>query len=154
MLTTLAQQTYGDGSIPDIVDVVTVATFLFGAGQDTTIRTFAAMLRFLTEDPGLQRRLRADRKLIPDFVEEVLRLEGTAKTGFRLAKVPTKVRWAGSRAGHARHADDRRDEPRPGQSSPILPNCASTARTCATMSPSDAAPTAASARPWRGPSAG
>jgi cytochrome P450 len=49
------------------------------------------MLRFLAEDPELQRWLRAERQLIPEFVEEVLRLEGTVKSSFRLAKVPVKV---------------------------------------------------------------
>jgi cytochrome P450 len=91
VLTDLALQRYADGSLPDVIDVVAVATFLFGAGQDTTVRLFAAMLRFLAEDPELQRKLRAERQLIPEFVEEVLRLEGTVKSTFRLAKVPATV---------------------------------------------------------------
>src|SRR5205807_1220683 len=91
VLTDLALQRYADGSLPATVDVVAVATFLFGAGQDTTVRLFAAMLRFLGEDPALQARLRRERGLIPGFVEEVLRLEGTVRSGFRLAKVPAKV---------------------------------------------------------------
>jgi cytochrome P450 len=91
VLTDLALQRYADGSLPDVIDVVAVATFLFGAGQDTTVRLFAAMLRFLAEDAELQRKLRKERSLIPEFVEEVLRLEGTVKSTFRLAKVPGVV---------------------------------------------------------------
>lgn len=91
VLTALAQQKYADGSLPDIVDVVSVATFLFGAGQDTTVRLFAAMLRILAENPELQQELRNDRSQIPDFVEEALRLEGTVKSTFRLTKVPVEV---------------------------------------------------------------
>ncbi|MGB8365776.1 MAG: cytochrome P450 [Rhizomicrobium sp.] len=91
VLTELAQQRYADGSLPELLDVVSVATFLFGAGQDTTVRLFAAMLRFLAEEPELQRKLRSERHLIPEFVEEVLRLEGTVKSTFRMAKVPVKV---------------------------------------------------------------
>lgn len=91
VLTALAHQEYADGSLPDIIDVVSVATFLFGAGQDTTVRLIAAMLRILAENPEVQQKLRGDRELIPDFVEEVLRLEGTVKCTFRLAKVPSKV---------------------------------------------------------------
>jgi cytochrome P450 len=63
-----------DGGLPPVEDIVGVATFLFGAGEDTTTRTIAAALRFLAEDRELQARLRADRSLIPDLVEETLRL--------------------------------------------------------------------------------
>jgi cytochrome P450 len=49
------------------------------------------MFRFLAEDPELQATLRNDRSLVPNFVEELLRLEGTVKTGFRLPKVATKI---------------------------------------------------------------
>jgi cytochrome P450 len=91
VLTDLALQKYPDGTIPSVVDVVTAATFLFGAGQDTTVRLIAALLRFLAEDPELQQRLRKERDLIPRFVEEVLRLEGTAKGTFRLAKKRVKI---------------------------------------------------------------
>ena len=41
--------------------------------------------------PDLQQRLRKDRSLIPNFVEECLRIEGPVKGDFRLAKRPTKV---------------------------------------------------------------
>jgi cytochrome P450 len=91
ILTDLAQATYADGSLPPIMDVVGIATFLFGAGQDTTTHLFTAALRFLAEDPELQRKIRNERELIPGFVEEVLRLEGAVKADFRLTKVPAKV---------------------------------------------------------------
>jgi len=91
VLTLMAQQTYEDGSLPEIVDVVGLATFLFGAGQDTTVQLFAAMLRYLAENPGLEDRLRADRSLIPEFIEEVLRLQGTTKSTFRYARKPVTV---------------------------------------------------------------
>jgi cytochrome P450 len=91
VLTGLAQAKYPDGSIPTVIDVVTIAAFLFGAGQDTTVRLLAAALRFLAEDPELQRTLRKERNRIPDFLEEVLRLEGPVKSDFRLARVPVKI---------------------------------------------------------------
>jgi cytochrome P450 len=91
LLTDLARATYPDGSLPEVMDVVGIATFLFGAGQDTTTHLFTAMLRYLAEAPELQQRIRRERDLIPDFIEEVLRLEGAVKTDFRLAKVPVKV---------------------------------------------------------------
>lgn len=91
VLTNLAQAKYSDGSTPTVVDVVTIAAFLFGAGQDTTVRLVAAALRFLAENPELQQRLRSDRSRIPDFIEEVLRMEGPVKTEFRLVRKPVKL---------------------------------------------------------------
>jgi cytochrome P450 len=91
VLTALALAKYSDGSTPDLIDVVGIAAFLFGAGQDTTVSLMTASLRFLTENPELQRTLRKERNRIPDFLEETLRLEGTVKAIFRLAKRPVKV---------------------------------------------------------------
>ena len=90
-MTRLAQATYPDGELPNIMEIVSHAAVLFGAGQDTTVRLIAAMLRTLGENPELQRQVRADRNLIPSFVEEVLRLDGPTKAHFRLAKRRAKV---------------------------------------------------------------
>ena len=67
------------------------ATFLFAAGQETTARLLAAALKHLAEHPELQDELRADREQIPDFLEEVLRVESPVKTDFRLARRTTTV---------------------------------------------------------------
>jgi len=91
VLTDLAAAKYPDGSIPSAIDIVTIAAFLFGAGQDTTVRLLAAALRFLAEDEALQARLRKERNRIPDFIEEVLRMEGPVKGDFRLARRPVKL---------------------------------------------------------------
>ena len=42
-----------------------VATFSFGAGQETTARLLATALRLFGEDPDLQERVRADRASDP-----------------------------------------------------------------------------------------
>lgn len=91
VLTLMAQQTYEDGTLPEIVDVVGLATFLFGAGQDTTVQLFAAMLRRLSDEDGLADRLRAEPARIADFVDENLRLEGTSKSTFRYVRKPVTV---------------------------------------------------------------
>jgi cytochrome P450 len=91
VLTDLARAKYPDGSIPTVIDIVTIAAFLFGAGQDTTVRLLAASLRFLGEDRELQRRLRKERNRIPDFIEEVLRLEGPVKSDYRLVRSPVRI---------------------------------------------------------------
>jgi cytochrome P450 len=86
VLTDLALATYPDGSTPDVTAVVRTATFLFAAGQETTARLLASALRQLAEHPELQDELRAHRELIPEFIEETLRIESPVKTDFRLTR--------------------------------------------------------------------
>ena len=91
VLTGLATATFPDGSTPDVIDVVRIAANLFAAGQETTVRLLAAALLMLGEQPALQDRLRDERELIPNFVEETLRFESPVKGHFRLSRVPTTV---------------------------------------------------------------
>lgn len=91
ILSALANATFPDGSIPDPMDVVRVATLLFGAGQDTTATLLGGALRILADAPELQAQLRADNSLIPGFIEEVLRFDGPVKSTFRLARKPTSL---------------------------------------------------------------
>jgi cytochrome P450 len=76
---------FTDGALPEIADVVRIATILFAAGQETTARLLAAGMRILAERPALARELRRDPGSIPNFVEECLRLESPIKGSFRLA---------------------------------------------------------------------
>ncbi|GAX49425.1 cytochrome P450 [Streptomyces olivochromogenes] len=91
VLSGLASATFPDGSTPDVADVARVATNLFAAGQETTVRLLSSALKLLVERPGLQRRLREERALIPNFIEEALRMESPIKGDFRLSRVPTTV---------------------------------------------------------------
>jgi len=91
ILTGLAQATFPDGSVPEPLDVARVASNLFAAGQETTVRLLSYAFQLVGERPDLQLRLRENRSLIPNFVEECLRFEGPVKGDFRLAKRPTQV---------------------------------------------------------------
>ena len=91
ILTELATQRFPDGTLPEVVDVVRVATFLFIAGHETTARLLASALYILAEHPELQNTLRDNRDRIPNFVEEVLRLESPIKSDFRLTRVTTSL---------------------------------------------------------------
>jgi cytochrome P450 len=91
VLTALATSTYPDGSLPDVPAVVRVATFLFGAGQDTSARLTASALRILAEDQDLQANLRANLARVPEFIEEVLRLESPTMSDFRMTQRTTRV---------------------------------------------------------------
>jgi cytochrome P450 len=91
LLTLLATAKFPDGSTPDQKELITLATFLFAAGQDTSAKLLGNSMRYLAEDADMQRTLRADRSLIPAFLEEMLRLEGSTKGTARLAKRNTRV---------------------------------------------------------------
>jgi cytochrome P450 len=91
VLTGLATATFPDGSTPEVMDVARVAANVFTAGQETTVRLLSTALLLLAENPDLQRRLRGQRDLVGNFVEETLRLESPVKGDFRLSRVPTTV---------------------------------------------------------------
>jgi len=149
VLTGLATATYPDGSIPEVEDVARVASNVFSAGQETTVRLLGAALQTLGERPDIQAQLRKDRSLLPNFIEESLRHESPVKGDFRLNRVPSTSAGSTCRRHHGDdcagggHRDPRRFED-PLRS--IRP-----ARTRVSTSRSAAASTAAPVHRWRGP---
>ncbi len=91
VLTGLATASFPDGSMPEVGDVVRVATNVFSAGQETTVRLLSTALKVLGDRPDIQQKLRADRSLLPNFIEECLRIESPVKGDFRLSRVPTTI---------------------------------------------------------------
>lgn len=91
VLTGVASATFPDGSTPAVIDAVRVAANLFAAGQETTVRLLSSAVLILAENPQLQKQLRADRELIPNFIEETLRYESPVRGDFRLSKCPVTV---------------------------------------------------------------
>lgn len=91
VLSELANATFPDGSIPDEIDVVKTVMFLFGAGQDTTGKLIGNSLRYLAEHQEMQSLLRDDRSKISDFIEEMLRIEGSVKATFRLTRKTSSI---------------------------------------------------------------
>lgn len=91
VLTLLAEAKYPDGSTPDVIEVVRLATFLFAAGQETTTKLLSAALRVIAERPGLQQMLRDDTSRVPIFIEETLRMESPVKSDFRLVQRSTTL---------------------------------------------------------------
>ena len=91
VMTGMAAARFPDGSTPAAIDVARIAANLFMAGQETTVRLFGTALQRLGDDPQLQQVLRQQRELIPNFVEECLRVESPVKGDFRLARVTTEL---------------------------------------------------------------
>lgn len=79
VLTGLATATFPDGTVPDVEDVARVACNVFSAGQETTVRLLGAALQIIGERADIQQQLRRDRSLIPNFIEEALRIESPVK---------------------------------------------------------------------------
>jgi cytochrome P450 len=91
VLTGMAQSTFPDGTVPEPIEVARIASNLFAAGQETTVRLLGTALQIIADDPELQKALRADRSLIPRFLEETLRTEGPIKGAFRLVRKSTTL---------------------------------------------------------------
>jgi cytochrome P450 len=115
VLTELATATYPDGTTPEVPVVVRTATFLFAAGHHTTAHLIMAALRVIGDRPEVQKVLRNEPERIPNFLEEVLRMEGPVKSVSRMARVSTSLGGVEIRAGttvtifpHAANRDPRR----------------------------------------------
>ncbi|ORB29637.1 cytochrome P450 [Mycolicibacterium parafortuitum] len=91
VLTGLATATFPDGRLPEVGDVVRVATNVFSAGQETTVRLLSTALKVMGDQPEVQAKLRENRELLGNFIEECLRIESPVKGDFRLSRVPTTV---------------------------------------------------------------
>jgi cytochrome P450 len=91
VMTRMATATFPDGTLPEVHDVMLIASNLFAAGGETTARLLTAMLRWMGERPDLQKQLRDSRELLPNFIEEVLRLETPLQSTFRLTRVPVTI---------------------------------------------------------------
>ncbi len=86
VMTAMAMAKFPDETTPPVHDVALIAANLFAAGQETTVRLLVSALRMLGERSDLRELLRTDRSRIPQFVEELLRLETPIQGSFRLAR--------------------------------------------------------------------
>jgi cytochrome P450 len=91
IMTAMATATFPDGSTPEVNDVALLAANLFTGGQETTVRLLSFALRIIAERPDIQERLRKDRDLVPNFIEETLRFESPLRAQFRMARRRTTV---------------------------------------------------------------
>jgi len=91
VMTGMATATFPDGTLPEVRDVMLIATNLFAAGQETTARLLGLMFQLIGERPELQQQLRSDHSLIPNFIEECLRYGTPLQSMFRLSRVRAKI---------------------------------------------------------------
>lgn len=77
-----ARATIDDGPVPTRLAVHIISGLLV-AGNETTTATLGAAMKRMIDEPGMEARLRAEPERIPDFIEEVLRLESPLQCTFR-----------------------------------------------------------------------
>jgi cytochrome P450 len=82
-LTSTLVQARGDAALTD-KEILGFLFVLLVAGLETTLHLIGHSVRILAEQPELLARLRADRSLIPAFIEEVLRFEPPVQATMRL----------------------------------------------------------------------
>jgi cytochrome P450 len=95
----MASATYPDGSIPELLEVVRPATFLFAAGQETVTKLLSAAVQTLGDGPEFQQQLREHPDQIPAFIEEALRIQSPTKIDFRLCRKTTTLGGVSIKAG-------------------------------------------------------
>lgn len=109
----LAHARLPDGRALDEPEILSLVTQLLVAGNETTTNTLSAGMVRLATSPELAGTLRSDPKLIPRFVEELLRLESPVQGQFRKATRDTILSGVAINEGdllHIRYASANRDE--------------------------------------------
>ncbi len=91
ILTGMAQALFPDGTVPEPIEVARIASNLFAAGQETTVRLIGTALRRIADEPETQAMLRANRDLTARFIEETLRTEGPIKGEYRMTLKTTEL---------------------------------------------------------------
>lgn len=82
---TLATMNKRDGTAFSLLERVWMTVNVFIGGNETTMNMLSAGLHKLATTPGLQHDLRASPDKIPQFTEEMLRLEGSVQALLRVA---------------------------------------------------------------------
>ncbi len=73
-------------------EAVSIVFLLINAGADSSASTMGNALKMLIEHPAIEQRLRAEPARIPDFIDEVLRLESPFQGHFRITRKTVSVR--------------------------------------------------------------
>lgn len=81
-----------DGVEPlNVPEMLSILQQILVAGNETTSNVIASATRLLLENPGQLECVRADRSLIPNMVDEAIRLESPVQGLFRVATCDTQL---------------------------------------------------------------
>jgi cytochrome P450 len=101
----------GEESLND-AEIMSILQQLMVAGNETTTSTLAGGLLLLMQNPEKRAAVDADRALIPNMVEEMLRLESPTSGLWRVVKRDSEIAGVAVKAGtmlHVRYAAANRD---------------------------------------------
>ncbi|GAB3238972.1 cytochrome P450 [Mycolicibacterium hippocampi] len=87
----------GDRLTPE--EIVRFCVTLVVAGSETTTYLIGNLLHALAREPEIAERVRADRSLVPVFIEETMRVDGPPQRLFRIATRDVQIDGADIRSG-------------------------------------------------------
>ena len=94
-------------------EIITIVDHLYIGGNETTTFAITSALWILLRQPGLYARVRDDRSLVEQFIEEALRLESPTQGLYRVVAADTDIDGVAIAKGatvHIRYAAANRDE--------------------------------------------
>ena len=91
IISDVANATLDDGRLLNMSESLSIIQQLLVAGNETTTNALAGGMAYILETPGLAEQLAADPGLIPNVVEEILRLEAPTKHMWRIVKHETEL---------------------------------------------------------------
>jgi cytochrome P450 len=81
-----------DGVEPlNVSEMLSILQQFLVAGNETTANLIASAVMLLIQNPDQLKLVRDDRSLVPNMIEEALRVESPVQTLFRMAKCDTEV---------------------------------------------------------------
>ncbi|MBI1179365.1 MAG: cytochrome P450 [Alphaproteobacteria bacterium] len=91
IISDIANATLDEGRLLTLPEALSIIQQLLVAGNETTTNALAGGLGYILQTPGLADKLAADPSLIPNTVEEILRLEAPTKHMWRIVKEDTEL---------------------------------------------------------------
>jgi cytochrome P450 len=101
VISNLANALFEGKRLLEMSEILSILQQLLVAGNETTTNALAGGIVYIINEPGSQERLAADSSLIPNAVEEILRLEAPTKHMWRVVTTDTEVRDVKIPAGAA-----------------------------------------------------
>ena len=113
VLSALVNARYADDRPLTDHEIITIIDHLYIGGNETTTFALTSAMWLLLREPGLYERVRDDRSMVEQFVEEALRLESPTQGLYRLVAHDAEINGVTIPAGstlHIRYGAANRDE--------------------------------------------
>ena len=132
LITTEFEEEFGVTRTSTCDETLMYIMLLAGAGNETTTRLIGWTGKLLSEHPDQRRVIAADRTLVPQAIEEILRYEAPSPVQARTVQRDVEYYGQTVRAGEIDGAGERLREPRTSVTSPTATDSTSTATSTTT----------------------